>query len=213
MWKIFGGRLGKDDCRRSEQLLSAYLDNRLSARDKAEVDRHLRSCRSCSRELASLNMTVQALRRVPDVAPSRSFILPEPAPCLSGGWSPYPALRGTVAVIAVFLMLVFALDMAGVMDQPVPADSSSGSESGSMRALTPQDEEPAGGETNGDTWSSYLDSGDQEETSPGSAPTEETAPWVRPVEYSLLGLVLMVGAVTYLSRNGGRLAFSRVRKD
>jgi anti-sigma factor RsiW len=48
-------------CRRINELLSAYLDNELTAQERWEVCEHLERCVSCRRELMSLSQTKSLL--------------------------------------------------------------------------------------------------------------------------------------------------------
>lgn len=49
--------------------LSAYLDNAVTADEKAEIKRHLGSCGTCRGEIADLELTVGYLKTLPDVEP------------------------------------------------------------------------------------------------------------------------------------------------
>jgi anti-sigma factor RsiW len=51
------------------QMLSAYLDNAVSAAEKAEIERHLAECGNCRGALADLERTVAHLKDVPEVEP------------------------------------------------------------------------------------------------------------------------------------------------
>ena len=91
---------------RVKVLLSTYLDGRTSGAERALVERHLKSCVECERNLATLQATVAAVRTMPHVRAPRSFALPHsmakqsrPAPWL------YPMLR-TATAIATFLFVV-----------------------------------------------------------------------------------------------------------
>jgi hypothetical protein len=53
------------NCRQVQRSLSAYTDNRLPARELAEVASHLNSCRSCGLESQQLLRTREALRKLP----------------------------------------------------------------------------------------------------------------------------------------------------
>jgi Putative zinc-finger len=56
--------------------LSAFLDGEVSADERTQWDAHLKTCQSCSQELASLRQTVALLRALPQPALPRSFVLP-----------------------------------------------------------------------------------------------------------------------------------------
>jgi len=49
------------NCRRIENLLSAYLDGELDEDEKRSVDVHLSRCGACQREIAALSQTKQVL--------------------------------------------------------------------------------------------------------------------------------------------------------
>ncbi len=49
--------------------LSAYLDNAVTAEEKAEIKRHLGSCGTCRGAIADLELTVGYLKTLPDVEP------------------------------------------------------------------------------------------------------------------------------------------------
>lgn len=94
--------------------LSAYLDDQLDRPARERVERHLAQCAACRRELETLRQTVALVRRLPNVAPPRSFML-QPAMVhgdrrSGGGASPgrlwlvfRPALAVAVAVILVIV--------------------------------------------------------------------------------------------------------------
>ncbi len=57
------------------QLLSAYLDGQVNARERYWVEQHLSTCPRCRRDLESLRQTVRLLRQLPAVTPPYSFTL------------------------------------------------------------------------------------------------------------------------------------------
>ena len=57
------------------QLLSQYLDGRLSATGEARVGREVASCATCQDELESLQATVSLLARLPEIPLPHSFTL------------------------------------------------------------------------------------------------------------------------------------------
>ncbi len=97
---------------RRRELLSAYLDGRLTPNERAEAERLLAHSEEARRELESLRATVALLRQALPVEPRRSFTLtPEMAartPRTQGQatgwlrWTPY-------ATAAAALFLAFAL--------------------------------------------------------------------------------------------------------
>jgi anti-sigma factor RsiW len=91
---------------RVKVLLSTYLDGRTSRAERVLVERHLKSCVECERNLATLRATVTAVQQLPHVRAPRSFALPhsmakQPR---SAPWL-YPLLR-TATAIATFLFVV-----------------------------------------------------------------------------------------------------------
>ena len=51
-------------CRQAVQLMAGYLDDALSARDRAKLEGHLADCPHCTEYLAQLRVTIEALGRV-----------------------------------------------------------------------------------------------------------------------------------------------------
>jgi len=95
--------LGKRMDAHVTELLSAYIDNQLSPRDRTRVAEHLRECDSCAQELQSLQATVRLLQAMPAVRAPRSFILqpvyqPRPVSRL------LPVLRLATGVTAIALV-------------------------------------------------------------------------------------------------------------
>ena len=99
-----------DRHRRWHQRLSAYIDERLEARERRELERHLETCPSCQEGLNSLRVTVDLLRRMPQVAVPQSFTLTKamaPAPV---SWSArYVLPLRYAAAAAAALLLAVAL--------------------------------------------------------------------------------------------------------
>jgi hypothetical protein len=121
MWSVFRHKK-IERCDEVREALSSYLDGRLSSRNGEFVERHLEECRSCREDFDSLRETVNLLHNLPLVRVPRPFIIPEareipdyvgapnvramPHPMLFG------ALRTATAVAAIFLVVIFAVDMA-----------------------------------------------------------------------------------------------------
>lgn len=51
-------------CRDAVALMAGYLDDALSARDRARLEQHLARCAHCSEYLAQIRATIDALGRV-----------------------------------------------------------------------------------------------------------------------------------------------------
>lgn len=61
-------------CKAAEPRLSEYIDNRLSARETLEVERHLAECHSCTRALNELRRTVTLVSSAPALSVSEDFM-------------------------------------------------------------------------------------------------------------------------------------------
>ncbi|UCH35064.1 MAG: zf-HC2 domain-containing protein [Armatimonadota bacterium] len=92
-------------CRDVRELLSSYLDGRLSPSEAAEVEAHIEVCDACREELAGLRMTSQLLGSLPadrlsvDLAPALV------ARAASSRWRErWEAMRDFVAPRQVFVV-------------------------------------------------------------------------------------------------------------
>ncbi|HEY3231912.1 MAG TPA: hypothetical protein VGJ87_21960 [Roseiflexaceae bacterium] len=94
------------------ELLSAYIDNRLTADERATLEQRLRDEPALRGTLDDLRGTVTLLRGLPPLTPPRSFTLdpaafaPRPSPLF--GW-----LRLGATLASVLLALTFAVDLVG----------------------------------------------------------------------------------------------------
>jgi len=94
------------------ELLSAYIDNRLTADERATLEQRLRDEPALRGTLDELRGTVTLLRGLPPLTPPRSFSLdpaafaPRPSPLF--GW-----LRLGATLASVLLALTFAVDLVG----------------------------------------------------------------------------------------------------
>ncbi|MBI2360436.1 MAG: zf-HC2 domain-containing protein [Deltaproteobacteria bacterium] len=61
-------------CEEIRELLSEYLDNRLSAPQANFLDKHLESCSECRRETEALRKTVSLLGSLDEIEPSADFL-------------------------------------------------------------------------------------------------------------------------------------------
>lgn len=91
--------------------LSAFLDDELGERAALEVTRHLQDCDDCRAELEELRSTRSALRSLPPVAPSLSWMVETAVLVPTGdGSRPLPVVAGVVAGLAVLVLAgAFAL--------------------------------------------------------------------------------------------------------
>ncbi len=115
-----------DSCK-DPGLLSALLDGELPPEEKQAVERHLRSCPDCRRQMEALARNDGLLRQMPALQPSDGFDrvfwekverLPAPSPrrpWLLTGWR--PLLAGGVAGLAVAVLIAY-----GPHKAPSPED-------------------------------------------------------------------------------------------
>jgi anti-sigma factor RsiW len=93
--------------------LSAYIDNQLSAAEKAELEARLAQEADLQAALADLRRTVRALRSLPTVKPPRNFTLsPEQAGVRVRRGPLFPVFRLAAALCTVLLVLAVARDYA-----------------------------------------------------------------------------------------------------
>ncbi|MBI2867315.1 MAG: zf-HC2 domain-containing protein [Chloroflexi bacterium] len=106
--------------------LSAYLDERLPAKERRQVEQHLAACQACRGELETLRATVHAIRSLSAPALPRSFRLPATAghPATPRAHLYAGALRFASAAASLALLAVFLTDVALPSRQQVPQDGS-----------------------------------------------------------------------------------------
>src|SRR5207249_744866 len=94
------------------ELLSAYIDNQLTADERATLEQRLRDEPALRGTLDELRGTVTLLRDIPPLPPPRSFTLDPaafaPRPSRLFGW-----LRLGATLASVLLALTFAVDFVG----------------------------------------------------------------------------------------------------
>jgi len=94
--------------------LSPYLDGRLSPRQAARVEAHLRDCPECRFELESLRTTTALLRSLPNVPVPGNFALSASAVKEQTGFRrlnvAFGALRGAAVAVALMFLLFVAGD-------------------------------------------------------------------------------------------------------
>ena len=97
---------------RVRDLLSLYLDGRVSKAERALVERHLTSCADCARDWATLRVTLAAVREMPRVRAPRSFALPRTMAKQPRAtpWA-YPLLRGATAIATFLFAVVLGMDL------------------------------------------------------------------------------------------------------
>jgi anti-sigma factor RsiW len=107
----------QNDHNRVEELISAYLDKRVSAGEKDFFERHIASCAACRAQLETTRSMVAALQALPAMKAPRSFVLPREMARQSAGQpqrsflSLYPALRLATVVAAMAFVVLFAGDL------------------------------------------------------------------------------------------------------
>ena len=104
------------------ELLSPYIDGRVSAEEQERIGRHLETCAACRGDLAALHGVVGLLRSVPPTtapvelrAAIRSRVEHAGVPSASGGLGPRlaAAWRPIAAAVAVVVIGVFAANLLG----------------------------------------------------------------------------------------------------
>jgi hypothetical protein len=163
---------------RDHELLSAYLDGRLDARERIRLEARLAAEPALRAELDELRRTVAAIRALPRVRAPRRFTLdpklarrPQPSPL----GRLYPALQlATVVSALVFVFLLAgraALPQAGVLaPAAAPAQPAAGATSAPSEApevLSQAAGTPEGTPLPGDA----LPEGSVLATTPGAEPT------------------------------------------
>jgi hypothetical protein len=189
MWKITA-RFRKDDCASTKQRLSAYIDRRLSPQELHLVELHLADCRNCQNQLHALQATVDLLHRLPQVSAPRSFRIAQPEPACR--WTPVPVLRLATVGAAMLLILAFSADMVDLFDTPLSPVGQEGTN------FSYNDNRSTAMEGVNGAGAGILSPSDGQEPdlpSDGALGSTE-AGWVRPVEYGLAGLVVVLGGIT-----------------
>ena len=201
-------------------LISEYLDQRLSSKENERVESHLQTCDICREECESLRDTVSLLSHTPVIAVRRSFTVAEVRPI---PYSFFGTLRTATVVMAAMLVMLFAGDVTNVIPGALPEPAQltttetspsfppedgvivkvnnagiptpEGSLSGGKIVPPPKvgEEGPAPESTSiGDTGPSDI----VLEAPPAIPPAEEGLWWLHPLEFSLLGVVVIMGGVT-----------------
>jgi hypothetical protein len=104
----------------SKEMMSAYLDDALSAKETEQVDFHMPLCDVCVLETDELRSVISVLRAMPTVPAPKSFAIPVPERAWvpepsRPWWSPAPlmGLRAAAAGAAIALAIVLAGDLSG----------------------------------------------------------------------------------------------------
>lgn len=188
MWRLFG-RFKRTNFDKTAEMLSAYIDRRLDTQERIRLEQHLQTCQHCQNELDSFRATVGLLHQVPQASPSHSFRVAQAEPVPR--WTALPVLRLATAAAAVLLVLAFTADLTNLFETTPPSTfqgGSSSSRSSDNEANSSDsyssDKAVQGGGVNG---------GGELGISVG-----EEGRWLRPLEYSLSGTVVVLGGVTII---------------
>ena len=99
-----------------DELLSSYLDGRVTPRERAEAEQHRATCQECREALAGLQQTVELMHLAPTLVIPRSFVfteLPQSVPrrVLVPAWA-----VGAVASVTVALFVgIISADISGLL--------------------------------------------------------------------------------------------------
>jgi anti-sigma factor RsiW len=162
----------KSECQKAKGLLSPYIDQQLSSSERVLVKKHLAKCAVCSAELESLKATVNLLHRVPVVSPPRSFAIAEVESRRRR--APFALVSTATAVAASAMAFFFVGDAFDLFGQRI-------TEEGVKRATPPPAPEAY----------QALDAGEV-----GSQIAEKWPVWQ--IEIALIGVVVVLGAVTFI---------------
>ena len=116
-------------CERMESHILGYVDGRLKANERAEVEKHLADCAPCRLRVQEFSAVSGLLDELPLIEPSPEFdtrvhalVAAEPAPKAS--WWAWLNVSPRIAFAASFLLLM-ALWIgyrSGPVDKPLPAN-------------------------------------------------------------------------------------------
>lgn len=153
MLRLLGWRKGEEE--RRDELLSAYLDDELTIRQREQLEARLSQDPALRADLRALYQTVSMMRELPQVSAPRNFILsesmvtrrqPAPAPEPRRAWAA-PLLTAATLVVSLLFVVVLAgeLLLPGVGDlASAPEPMRSAEESAPMvLELEPESEAPA----------------------------------------------------------------------
>lgn len=99
----------KKDCHKFREIMSPYIDGRITQDEKQALESHLASCHECRQELEALRTTVKLLHRLPQEEVPRFFNVVESKPVAV----PYIFRRlcWASAIAALILVLFSAGDL------------------------------------------------------------------------------------------------------
>jgi len=126
----------------SLEVLSEYLDGRLSDGEREGISRRLNSCSLCREELDSLRVTVSLLQGLEDAPIPRNFTLAGPPPAPAVARQPLPfrapnwAYAGAASLAGLALAFMVSADAAGLLAPPeTPIDSQQATAMSTSEAL------------------------------------------------------------------------------
>jgi len=130
------GRRGKH---LNDEILSSYIDETLSPRERAAVEQHLAQCAECARDLETLQQTVLLLKDLPAVKVPRAFTLTEAdvAPQRARQRPLFGFLRSATVAAAMLLAVVITGDVLmqqGMSTMPAAFESAVMSEEMEMES-------------------------------------------------------------------------------
>ncbi len=142
---MLDGLLGRKEERRSDELLSAYLDDELDAEEQAWLEQQLATDPALRTDLETLQQTVLLLNDLPQAPVPRNFILP---PTMAGrsqaarparskaAWPAWvaPLLTAATALVALAFGVVLSLDLMFIGAHPDARQSASAPENEPMPA-------------------------------------------------------------------------------
>lgn len=195
----------------TSDLLAAYLDRRVDSAEAAFLEQHVPKCATCADDLAELESVRSVLRRLPQVRPPRSFVLPvEPLrrsdPTLFV--PPDVWLRAAAALAALFFAMILSLDMLGFGAEAAVPSNSASVRAGAPAAIAPAATKAARGEArpaSGDQAARPAESADATVSSLSATPGEPIlvgttpSPAIAPLRIAsivtgALALALLLGA-------------------
>jgi len=162
----------KSECQKARGLLSPYIDQQLSTSERLLVEDHLAKCALCSGELESLRAMVNLLHRVPVGSPPRSFALAEVEPRRRP--APFALVSAATAVAASAMAFFFVGDAFDLFGTRVIEEGAKQR----MPVPAPEAYQP-------------LDAGEV-----GTQVAEKWPVWQ--IEIALIGVVVVLGAVTFI---------------
>jgi len=112
----------KRDCHRFREMISPYIDGRITQDEKQALESHLASCHECRQELESLRNTVGLLHRLPHAEVPRSFTVIESKPAA------VPSIFGRLCWASAIAALIVVLLSAGDLLHIYPEKSARPSE-------------------------------------------------------------------------------------